>query len=159
MCTAGMHSWSVRLVALLVTVLLTGCGGTPGIAPSKLTQAQLNAIETREVDAGLGETYNAAVSALFDAGYTISVSDRAGGIITGIREIDRQSERIWVSTMIEDTKFAISIQMRKMSPQRTMARVKLSINGEPRVDKETIDEIWTLMQRQVLMSAPPDMGG
>lgn len=144
----------ILVVLVLATVAIAGCR-TRGIAPSSLSQAQLNAIETRVIDADINEAFSAAVSALFDAGYIIAVSDREAGIITGSREINRQSERIWISPYTQDTRFAISVQLRQTNPARTSARVKLSINGEPRVDKETIDEIWNLMQRQVLMSAPP----
>ena len=59
------------------------------------TQAQLNAFETREVGADLDETFRAASNALFDAGYTISMSDREGGVLTGTRAIDRSKARFW----------------------------------------------------------------
>lgn len=144
------------VILALTTIAIGGCR-TRGIAPSSLSQAQLNAIETRVIDADMDQAFDAAISALFDAGYTISVSDREAGIVTGTREINRQAERIWISPYLQDTRFAISVQIRQTNPSRTNARVKLSINGEPRVDKETIDEIWTLMQRQVLMSTPPDL--
>jgi len=132
-------------------LLLTGC-----IAENQLSlsQAQLNAIETREVDASMNETYNAASGALFDAGYTIAMSDRQGGLLTGTKAIDRSADRFWYSPYIEDTKFAVSIQIRETSPKVCTVRIKTSINGAPKVDKKAIDELWLLMQRQVLMKEP-----
>jgi hypothetical protein len=137
------------LTSLVFALGLLGCASQP-----RMTQAQLNALESREVDAGLGATFNAASGALFDAGYTISMSDQEGGLLTGTRAKDRSSERFWVDSNIRDTQFAISIQMRETSASRTSVRIKTSINGESKVDKAAIDQIWVLMQRQVLMREP-----
>ncbi len=132
---------------------LFGCASTP-----KYSQSQLNAIETREVEASLDETFNAASSALFDAGYTISMSDRQAGLITGTQAVDRSAQRFWVSVYIEDTRYALSIQIREESPSLCAVRCKMSKNGQPYVDKEAIDQIWVLMQRQVLMKQPIEIG-
>lgn len=138
---------------LLGTLTPLGCS-----APQPtLTQAQITAIETREVEASLAETFNAASSALFDAGYTIAMSDRAGGLLTGRKAKDRTSERMWISPYITDTEFIVSIQMRESGARRTTTRVKTAVNGESRVDKEAIDAIWVLMQRQVMMSESPSV--
>jgi hypothetical protein len=136
---------------VIVSSLIAGCA-----APQPTyTQAQITAIETREVDATLADTYNAASSALFDAGYTIAMSDRMGGLITGRRGEDKSNERAWVSPYIRDTEFVVSILMRETGPRRTTARIKTAVNGEQRIDEAAIDEIWVLMQRQVLMTEPP----
>ncbi len=133
----------------IVLGLAAGCSSTP-----KYSQAQLNSIETREVEADFNKTFNAASSALFDAGYTISMSDRQAGLLTGTQAVDRSADRFWISRYIEDTKFAISVQVREQSSNMCAIRVKMSRNGQPFVDKEAIDEIWVLMQRQVLMKEP-----
>ncbi len=132
-----------------IMMFLCGC-----MEQNKLSQAQLNAIETREVSASLDETFNAASGALFDAGYTISMSDRQGGLLTGTKAIDRSADRFWVSPYIEDTKFALSILIRETAPKNCTVRIKTSINGAPKIDKEAIDRMWVLMQRQVLMKEP-----
>ncbi len=139
----------VIFAALVCGVFVAGCATTP-----KYTQAQLNSIETREVDASMEETFSAATNALFDAGYTIAMSDRQGGILTGTRGKDNSSARMWVSSSIQDTRFAVSIQVRENGPRLTTTRIKTSMNGEQVVDKKAIDQIWTLMQRQVLMKEP-----
>jgi hypothetical protein len=136
---------------------LLACGlllSTVGCASTQLTQAQLNAIETRDVDASMSETFSAASNALFDAGYTIAMSDRQGGLLTGKKSQDKTSERIWVSPYIKDTEFTISMQVREIGPKRCAVRVKTAINGEQQVDQKAVDQIWTLMQRQVLMKEP-----
>jgi hypothetical protein len=142
---------AVTSIGIFTLLLLTGCLSNQ---ENKMSQAQLNAIETREVDASINETYKAASGALFDAGYTISMSDRAGGLLTGTKAIDRSAARLWYSPYIEDTKFAVSIQIREIAPNSCTVRVKTSINGAPKVDKKAIDELWVLMQRQVLMKEP-----
>jgi len=141
---------------LLLLLLPAACSG-PGKRPDRYSQAQLNAIETREVDASMDETYRAASGALFDAGYTILQSDRDAGLLTGEREVDRTAERIFISGWIKDTKYRMSIHVRETAPKRCDVRIKLSVNGQARVHKETVDEIWKLMQRQVLMKEPPEI--
>jgi hypothetical protein len=140
---------SIGLIVVALAAAASGCGAKP------MSQAQLTAIETREVDANLAATYNAAASALFDAGYTIAMSDRSAGLITGQRGKDRSFDRAMWSPAIQDDRFAISIMMRpNATDTRTAVRVKTSKNGEPVVDRKAIDQVWTLMQRQVLMADP-----
>jgi len=140
--------------AILSTTTLTGCMLFQRPAPS-LSQAQLNAIETRDVDAGFNDTFSAATGALFDAGYTISMSDRQAGLVTGTRSVDRSRQRRFTQDpTIEDTDYAVSILVRDLGQTRSAVRVKTSVNGQPVVDKQAIDQIWHLMQRQVLMTAP-----
>lgn len=145
--------WYHAAIVLVVAVSVVGCA-SPGENPSKYSQAQLNAIETREIDASMEESYSAASNALFDAGYTISMSDRQGGLLTGTKATDRSGERFWISPAIENTNFVVSIQLRSLGPRSTTARIKTSVNGAPKVNKEAIDQIWVLMQRQVLMKSP-----
>lgn len=142
----------ILVPSLMILLVCTGC-----VSSQKYTQAQLNAIETREVDASLEETFSAAASALFDAGYTIAMSDRLAGLITGKKSRSQAAARLLISYAIEDTHFSVSIQVREVSPERCTTRIKTAVNGEPRVKKEAIDEIWVLMQRQVLMKAPPSL--
>lgn len=134
---------------VLGVAIALGCQTTP-----KYSQAQLNAIETREVDATFDATFNAAASALFDAGYTVAMSDRSAGLLTGSAGKDNSAARVWLSPYIADSRFVLSMQVRQLNPKLCAVRVKTSVNGEPRVDKAAIDHIWTLMQRQVLMKEP-----
>jgi hypothetical protein len=119
------------------------------------TQAQLNAIETRIVEAGFDETFNAASGALFDAGYIITMSDREGGLVTGEQTRKASGWEVWFGTTGYYKNLAVTIQVRESGPDRSRARVKTAVNGQTQVNKEAIDEIWVLMQRQVLMSEPP----
>ena len=139
--------------ACIVLCLLLLTAGSCATAP-KYSQAQLNALETRDVDADLDETFRAASSALFDAGYTLSMSDRRGGVLTGTRAVDRSAARFWWGRHVKDKHFTISVMIREEDPARCAVRIKTAINGQQKVDEAAIDQFWNLMQRQVLMHAP-----
>ncbi len=143
-----------RVTSLLCCVIVMGLTGCLWSRGPHLSQAQLNALETREVDADFVATFNAASGAMFDAGYIVTMSDRQAGLLTGTKSIDRSRQRRWGNPQAEDTDFAISIMIRETSPRRSSVRVKTSINGQSRVNKKAIDQVWVLMQRQVLMTAP-----
>jgi len=146
----------LRLIFTILAVGLILAGGCSSRQKaSSFSQAQLNAIETREVEAGMEATFSAASGAMFDAGYTIAMSDRAAGLLTGKKATDNTASRVWVSASIRDEEFVMSVQIRSITPQLSAVRLKTSINGESIVEKEAIDAFWTLMQRQVLMKAPP----
>ncbi|MCH7547768.1 MAG: hypothetical protein IID30_15325, partial [Planctomycetes bacterium] len=130
-----------------------GCGGSSNI--HRNSQAQLTALTTREVEATFNETYRAATEALFDSGYTIDESDREGSIITGIKGKDQTAARFWISTMIRDTQYRISVLLREITANRTSVRLSCSRNAEPYIVEKDIDQFWKLMQRQVIMKAPP----
>jgi hypothetical protein len=136
--------------AILAAVVILGCQSKP-----VYTQAQLNAIETRLVEADFDETFNAASGALFDAGYIITMSDREGGLVTG----DQRKKASGWDTIFGDGRYyhhwTVTIQVRESAPDLCRARIKTAIDGETEVNLEAIQEIWVLMQRQVLMSEPP----
>lgn len=140
------------LIALGALFMFASCA-----TPSNLhrySQAQLSAITTREVDAGMDATYRAAIDAIFDLGFTVSNSDRIGGIVTAVRKVDRTEERIWLYPYINDTEYSVSVLFREVDPARTTVRVSLSVNGEAQVDEKWVGEFWRLMKRQVLMKEP-----
>ncbi len=140
------------LAAAAALVHLGGCTSAP-----RYTQAQLNAIETRVVEADFNETFDAASGALFDAGYIIAMSDRTGGLLTGTQVTEATGwNEFWGGP---DPRFlAISIQVRAREPDQSIVRIKTQINGRVKVDQAAIDQIWILMQRQVLMSVPRATG-
>jgi hypothetical protein len=143
-------------VSCVVGLSICGCMMLAGCeAPGpKLSQAQMNALETREVEASFDDTYRAASNALFDAGYTIAMSDKSAGLLTGSRAKDRSAERMWGDQSIRDTVFLVSMQITNVGPKNSSVRVKTSINGEARVDPQAINQLWVLMQRQVMMKEP-----
>lgn len=139
-------------VLLLLCVLFTGCASSGNL--HKYMQSQITAITPRSVDADMDRTFRAATSALFDAGYTILVSDREAGILTGHKGDSRAAERFWISPAMEDVDFRVSIMLSEDGYQQTKARVSMSQNGEQLIDEEAVDQLWTLMRRQVLIQDP-----
>jgi hypothetical protein len=141
---------AVVAVALLAAsaLALPGCATQP-----KYSQAQLNAIEVRIVEASFDDTYTAAANALFDAGYIIGMSDKDAGLITGGQT---RMLGFW-EAMAADAPYqslVMSIQIVEESENRCRVRVKTQISGITVVNREAVDAIWVLMQRQVLMSTP-----
>lgn len=146
--TRRVVGWSVA--AMAACAALAGCQSSP-----PLTQAQLTALETREVDAPVDEAYAAAASALFDAGYTIAMSDKSAGLLTGRQSRERMRfvgyGRRAVPVL---TEYTISVMLRPIDADSTAVRIKTAVDGEPVVHREAIDRFWLLMQRQVLMNEP-----
>jgi len=164
------------LILCLLVPLFAGCGGG---RPS-YSQAQLNAIESREVDAGVEAAYSAASGALFDSGYTIRMSDRDAGLLTGTRTQKNTASQVgtaalvtvrnavWVTLSLMsnsgsgyaerypnmDSFLTVCLQVEPISDARSRVRVRTFINGEPKTDKDAIDGLWVLMQRQVMMKEP-----
>jgi hypothetical protein len=129
-----------------------------GCTQPSYTQAQLTAIETREVEADFRRSYDAASAALFDSGYMLVMSDFAGGLLTGEKQTDRTAARIWLNSAAKNTIYITSVHVRQVSAGRCAVRIKMSINGVSQVDKEEVDRLWVLMQRQVLMKSPAAPG-
>jgi hypothetical protein len=142
----------------IFTIVLFSIAGlfvTACATPEHYTQAQLNALETRIVEADFTDSFNAASGALFDDGYIITMSDREGGLITGHQTKQPTAwEQFWGPYPVYAS-MEMSIQVRESGPQRCFVRVKTATNGATRLDREAIERIWILMQRQVLMIEPP----
>ncbi len=139
----------LAIAAAAVALSAGGCAATPA-----LTQSQLNAIETRVVEAAFDETFDAASGALFDAGYIIAMSDRTGGLLTGTQVIEASAwDQFWGASPYAKH-LAISVKVWAESARQSLIRIKTQVNGRTKVDQVAINEIWVLMQRQVLMTAP-----
>lgn len=124
----------------------------------RYSQAQLNQIEVRVVDAGIDDAFDAASGALFDAGYLIVMSDKDAGLITGRMTKDLTQEMgFWEAVFTTDYPIqsrTMSVQVLEVSEDESRVRVKLAVNGYTTVDESVVNEIWVLMQRQVMMHEP-----
>ncbi len=133
------------LACLLGLTAAAGCSTSGPI----LSPAEVNALEMREVDAGVAETFATASGALLRAGYDISLSDERGGLIVG-----RRSAEALAGEPGADADSAVSISIRRSGSNRSAVRIKTWIGDSRELDRGAIDEIWTLMQRRVLLNAP-----
>lgn len=141
----------MRPGALLLASVLVAASGCS--TPPRYSQAQLNAIETRIVDAPFDEAFNAASGALFDAGYIIVMSDREGGLLTASQRKLPSGWDFWFGSAYGQV-LTVSVHVREIDGERCQVRLKTAADGASTVNKEHVDEIWVLMQRQVLMSEP-----
>ncbi len=132
-----MARWGFAFI--VIAGVLSGCA-----ADEKYSQTQLNALQTREFDAGFDRTFDATVAALFDLGYTVRTSDKRGGLITA----GRMAGNMW-SGMHDD---GAQIKL-DQSGRRTAVRVSTVKHGQTRVDKERIDELLNQIDR-VLVATP-----
>lgn len=150
-----------------------------GCAERRLTATQMDALQVRLVEASPERTYVAATSALLDAGYVIRVSDGEAGLLTGEKRVDTPVATnvavIVLSTVltlghgatdVPPSYHAVSIQVLPGTSGRSSVRVRPFLNGQPAgcdtpdaEGRKTIDELWNLMQRQVLMKEPAHADG
>ncbi len=137
---------SVLVMAFLLGLAAAAGCSTPGPV---LSTVEMNAIETREADAGVAETFASASGALLHAGYDISLSDERGGLLVGRRSAEGSAGRVGA-----DANSAVSISIRRSVSNRSAVRIRTWIDDSRQLDRGAIDEIWTLMQGRVLLNAP-----
>lgn len=155
------------LLPLLFVGALSGCETT-----QPMTVTQLDALQVREVEANPDRAFAAASSALFDAGYQIHVSDADAGLLTAERREDpsvaTNAAMIILSSILtrgtgaQDKPpdfHAVCIEVLPAGAERSDVRIRPYLNGQALSPKspgarDTVQELWTLMQRQVLMKEP-----
>lgn len=121
-------------------------------------QAEIKNFETRTVDATFDSVYAAATEALFDLGYQIKHSEKASGLIVGEQHYN-YSESVYLGKGIWDRRdkqrvYEITLLIKPEKKKSTNVRIKTSIDGQPRLNKDAIDKVWVYIDRQVLMESP-----
>ena len=135
-----------RLLAVIAcAAALTACQ-----VDQKYSQTQLEALQTREFAANIDATFDAAVNALFDAGYTIRSSDKRGGFLSA----SRQGFDAWRGY----TQGVVQLKIEGAGNGRSSVRISTTDGGQQRVNKEQIDELLNLIDRR-LVSGGPAPGG
>lgn len=150
------HLRTMAVVA--AAALLTGCGWMTS-GGQQVGQAQMKNFETRSIDASFDDVYAAATEALFDLGYQIKHSEKASGIIVGEQRTN-YSETVYLGKGVWDTRdkqrvFEITLLIKPEKKKTTNVRIKTSVDGQPRLNKDAIDKVWVYIDRQVLMETPP----
>lgn len=122
----------------LPAAVLPACAG-----PDKqYTQTELSTLQSREFDASYEATYNAAVNALFDAGYVIRSSDKDAGFVAA----SRMGGSAWSGYHYYGVQVKIDAAGR-----RTSVRISTTDGGgQQKVDKEPIDELLNLIERRLV---------
>lgn len=155
------------LCALLILPLLSACETT-----QPMTASQMDALQVREIEAPADRAFAAASSALFDAGYQIHVSDADAGLLTAERREDPPvavNATLVILTAIltrgagstdkPPDYYAICLEVLPRDASRSDVRIRPFFNGQVQTAdnptaRKTVQEVWTLMQRQVLMKEP-----
>ena len=158
-----MNRLSPILISLACALLL-GCEASP-----PMTQTQVDALEIREIEAPPDRAYAAASNALLDSGYQLHVSDADAGIITAERRVDpsvaTNTAKLLITAILtrgmaaQDQPpdyFGVCVEILPRTASATAVRMQTYLNGrvEPAdspASQKTVQELWTLMQRQVLM--------
>jgi hypothetical protein len=148
---------------IFFSILVSGCVQDRKV----MGQAATKNFETRVVDASRDCVFNAALEALFDLGYTIKHSDKESGILLGEKQDARKGDKAAMTFLFGITGalsvtpivYNCTIMVKPVDEKTTNVRIKTAIDGEPKLYKETIDQVWLYIDRQVLMESPPHTEG
>lgn len=143
------------LLLAVESVGLSGC--------AQLTQAEIKALETREMDCSFDEAYQAAANGLFSLGFTISHSDKESGILTGSRLDPNTGEKV-ANTLLfgvlglaltKDRNEAITFMLSPLRAELTQLRMKLIVNGKSVIDHKLMTMIWQQIEREAMLETRP----
>lgn len=148
----------LKLYLILILFVFCGCaGGSGGLGPGQLAT---KSIETRYIDADFNTAYRAATHAFFALGFTISHSDKAGGIIVGKKEKTDQGAAFLaglafgVFALMGDytdvTTITLFLEEGK-DDKRTTLRIQMVVEEEAKIDPAVIDPIWIIAQREAML--------
>lgn len=152
-------------LACVGSFVLAGCAAQP-----PLTQTQIDALQVREVEVVPDAAFNALSNALLDSGYQVMVSDPDLRILTAQKRIDpapAADAAVITGTvllsifsgrdMVRDLPpefHAVSAVVGAGAPGRASVRFQTFVDGHPTTDQARVEELWVLVQRQVLMKEP-----
>jgi len=126
---------------------------SPGCAT--LSQADIKARETRELDLPFDEAYSAALNAMFSMGLSIQHTDKASGVITGQSgdHVQRASVGAIWRPLYPVKK--VTLMLSALEPRVTQLRMKMLINEEPQHDRTLMTKIWQQIEREAMLESRP----
>jgi len=138
-----------------IMILSSGC--------TQLTQSEIKALETREMDCSFDEAYKAAANGLFTLGFTVSHSDKESGILPGNRHDPNPGEKLLTTFLFgvlglaatKDRDEAVSFMLTKLEPNLTQLRMKVIVNGKSVVDRTFMTKIWQQVEREAMLESRP----
>ena len=142
---------------LFVGGLIGSCGCT------QLTQAEIKALETREMDCPFDEAYKAAANGLFSLGFAIEHSDKESGIVTGKRKDPQTGAKIGAAIAfgvlgllaVGDRDETVTFMLTEVEPNLTQLRMKVIINGKGVIDRTLMTKIWQQIEREAMLESRP----
>ncbi|MFH1748208.1 MAG: hypothetical protein ABIG44_14330 [Planctomycetota bacterium] len=153
-----MRSYAHAMIfpMMLCTVLAAASGC------SQMTQAEIKALETRELDLPYDEAYKAAANGLFSLGFTISHSDKESGVISGKRNKKVGSLSVTFLLFLPlptvgqgSHEEGVTFMLTELDPMLTQLRMKVVINGKPVADRKFMTNIWQQIEREAMLESRP----
>jgi len=154
-----IHTSHARsLIVCLVVVVLSTCSGC-----ATMSQAEIKALETREMHISYDEAYQAAMNGLFSLGFSIEHTDKASGVVTGRRHDPRTGSKIAAAVFFgvlglaatSDKTESVTFKVAELEPELTQLRMKVIVNGKPVVDRKLMTKIWQRIEREALLESGP----
>lgn len=151
----------VREGTFLAGVCMLTVFGASGC--TTMTQTEIKALQTREIDLPYEEAYQAAMNGLFSLGFTIDHSDKASGVVTGKRSDPQTGAKIGAAVAfgvlgllaVGDRSEAVTFKLAVLEPRVTQLRMQLVINGKAVVDRQLMTRIWQQIEREALLESRP----
>jgi hypothetical protein len=152
-----------RLGICLFLIFILGCASAPQTtSPGQLVTRDM---ETRDLVLSYDAAYRAATNAFFALGYTIKHTDKITGIIVGSKsDPGRGKKALWIVLFgvpgaLIDTKtnYDITVMVVPKTPAITTIRIGASLNGEPVINKDITDKVWTVIEREAMVDEGPSV--
>lgn len=145
------------------TVALSLCALSHCAGCVQMTQSEIKALETREMDLSYDDAYKAAANSLFSLGFTVEHSDKQSGILTGHRKDPNTANKIGAAILFGvigllatgDRDEAVTFMVDALEPRLTQLRMKVVINGKSVVDREIMTKIWQQLEREAMLESRP----
>lgn len=142
-------------LVLSAIVVSSGC--------ATLTQTEIKALETREMDLPYDDAYQAAMNGLFSLGFTIEHTDKASGVVTGKRHDPQTGAKIGAAVAfgvlgllaVGDRDEAVTFKLAELEPRLTQLRMKLIVDGKPVVDRTVMTKVWQQIEREAMLESRP----
>jgi len=150
----------IKSIFLLFLLGLIGCASAPTASPPG--QLATRDMETRDMRMSYDAAYKAASNAFFAIGYSIKHSDKASGIIVGAKSDPGTGKKVALVLLfglpgaLIDTKnnYEVTVMLTQKDKDFTTIRIGTSLNGQPVLNREIIDSIWTVVEREAMIDEP-----
>jgi hypothetical protein len=120
-----------------------------------MTQSQVKAIETRELDLSYGDTYDACLKAMFATGMTIQHTDKTSGVITGQSgdHVQRTSAGAIWRPLFNVKK--VTLMVKSVTEKLTQIRMSVLVNEQPQLDHKLMTKIWQQIDAEAMLESRP----
>lgn len=117
-----------------------------------MTQSQIRALETREIDAPYDKVYDASMNAMFSMGLSVQHTDKVSGIITGqVGDHVQRAATHWMFRAFVNVK-KVTLMITPCGPNKTTVRMKVLINEQPQVDEKLMTDIWQRIEKEAMLA-------